>query len=169
MTFGKIIEELKKGMAVYREGWNGKGMFVVKQIPCTIDGDTIPHMQSLPHSAKEILMGREKKEISYTNQMLIINQDGRADSWVPSSSDVFADDWQIVGMEDNYITRMKTEMSELTFKIDKLVAFLKTEEFAKLDERVGSLLKLQYDAMLEYRRILSERIAVAESNENKEE
>ena len=30
------------------------------------------------------------------NQMLIINPDGRADSWVPSSSDVFDEDWEIV-------------------------------------------------------------------------
>lgn len=33
--------------------------------------------------------------IDYTNQMLIINPDGRADSWVPSSSDVFAEDWEV--------------------------------------------------------------------------
>lgn len=28
--------------------------------------------------------------------MLIIHPYGRADSWVPSSSDVFAEDWEIV-------------------------------------------------------------------------
>ena len=28
--------------------------------------------------------------------MLIINPDGRADSWVPSVSDIFAEDWYIV-------------------------------------------------------------------------
>lgn len=37
--------------------------------------------------------------IDYTNQMLIINLDGRADSWVPSSSDVFAEDWEVVVTE----------------------------------------------------------------------
>lgn len=41
-------------------------------------------------------MEREANFINYTNQMLIINLDGRADSWVPSSSDCFAEDWEIV-------------------------------------------------------------------------
>lgn len=34
--------------------------------------------------------------------MLIINPDGRADSWVPSSSDVFAEDWELVVTEDGW-------------------------------------------------------------------
>ena len=37
-----------------------------------------------------------KQAPANTNQMLIINPDGRADSWVPSSSDVFAEDWELV-------------------------------------------------------------------------
>ena len=32
----------------------------------------------------------------YAESELIINPDGRADSWVPSSSDVFAEDWEVV-------------------------------------------------------------------------
>jgi len=28
--------------------------------------------------------------------MLIIKSDGTADSWVPSSSDIFAEDWQVI-------------------------------------------------------------------------
>lgn len=96
MSFGEVIEALKVGLAVRRKGWNGKGLFVVKQVPSHIEGDIIPKMQSLPQSAKDILMSRENPCIDYTNQMLIINPDGRADSWVPSSSDVFAEDWEVV-------------------------------------------------------------------------
>lgn len=96
MDFGKVVEALKSGLAVRRKGWNGKGLFVVKQVPSHITGDIIPNMQSLPQSAKNILMSRENPHIDYTNQMLIINPDGRADSWIPSSSDVFAEDWEIV-------------------------------------------------------------------------
>ena len=100
MDFGEVIEALKSGLAVRRKGWNGKGMFVVKQIPSHIEGGIIPTMQSLPQSAKDILLSRENAHIDYTNQMLIINPDGRADSWVPSVSDVFAEDWEVVGTED---------------------------------------------------------------------
>lgn len=96
VNFGGAIDLLKAGLAVRRKGWNGKGLFVVKQVPSHITGDIIPNMQSLPQSAKNILMSRENPHIDYTNQMLIINPDGRADSWVPSSSDIFANDWEVV-------------------------------------------------------------------------
>ena len=95
-TFGTTLLYLKAGMAVRRAGWNGKGLFVVKQVPAHITADIIPNMQSLPQSAKDIIMARAEPHIAYTNQMLIIHPDGRADSWVPSSSDVFAEDWELV-------------------------------------------------------------------------
>lgn len=95
-TFGTAALFLKTGMAVRRAGWNGKGLFVVKQVPSHVTADIIPKMQSLPQIAKDILMARAEPHISYTNQMLIVHPDGRADSWVPSSSDVFAEDWELV-------------------------------------------------------------------------
>jgi hypothetical protein len=94
--FGTAVKLLKAGGAVRRAGWNGKGMFVVKQVPAHITSAIIPNMQSLPQIAKDILMKRKNQCIDYTNQMLIIHPDGRADSWVPSSSDVFAEDWELV-------------------------------------------------------------------------
>lgn len=96
VNFGGAIDLLKAGLAVRRKGWNGKGLFIVKQVPAQIGADITPNMQSLPQSAKNILMSRENPHIDYTNQMLIINPDGRADSWVPSVSDVFAEDWEVV-------------------------------------------------------------------------
>ena len=96
MSFGGAINCLKAGLAVRRAGWNGKEMFVVKQIPCTIEANIIPGMQSLPQSAKDIIMKREDPHIDYTNQLLLIQKSGRADSWTASSSDIFADDWEVV-------------------------------------------------------------------------
>lgn len=53
-------------------------------------------MQSLPQSAKDLIL-KDKGFIDYTSQCLIYNENtGRADSWVPSISDMFADDWEIV-------------------------------------------------------------------------
>lgn len=93
--FGSAVRALKQGKLVARSGWNGKGMFIVKQIPAEIGLEIIPKMQSLPQSAKDKLIAANQS-INYANQMLIINADGRADSWVPSSSDVFAEDWKIL-------------------------------------------------------------------------
>lgn len=96
VNFGDAIDLLKAGLAVRRKGWKDKGMFIVKYLRNNITGDIIPKMQQLSQSAKNILMNRENPHIHYTNQILIIKPDSRADSWVPSSSDVFAEDWEVV-------------------------------------------------------------------------
>lgn len=158
MDFGKAIVALKQGKAIQRMGWNGKGLFVVKQVPASIKGDIIPKMQSLPQVAKDILMSRENPHIDYTNQMLIINTDGRADSWVPSSSDVFAEDWTIIGEEETFLTRLKTEAGDLYFRHEKLGEFIGSEKFKTVSDTQKTLLKRQYDAMTEYGKILEERI-----------
>lgn len=96
MSFGDAIEILKQGGAIRRSGWNGKGLMVFKQVPAHIESDIIPKMQSLPQSAKDLIL-KDKGFIDYTSQCLIYNENtGRADSWVPSISDMFADDWEIV-------------------------------------------------------------------------
>lgn len=96
MSFGDAIEILKQGGAIRRSGWNGKGLMVFRQVPARITEDVIPKMQSLPQSAKGLIL-KGKGFIDYTGQCLIYNGNtGRADSWVPSIGDVFADDWEIV-------------------------------------------------------------------------
>ncbi len=96
MSFGDAIEILKQGGAIRRSGWNGKGLMVFKQVPAHIESDIIPKMQSLPQSAKDLIL-KGKGFIDYTSQCVIYNENtGRADSWVPSISDVFAEDWEIV-------------------------------------------------------------------------
>ena len=95
-SFSEAIKLLQKGKALRRSGWNGKNLFVIKQVPAHIESNVIPNMQSLPQSAKDLILNG-KRFIDYTNQCLIYNGDtGQADSWVPSISDVFADDWELV-------------------------------------------------------------------------
>lgn len=96
MSFGIAIQALKFGLAIRRSGWNGKGLFVIKQVPSHIESDIIPKMQSLSQSAKDLILNG-KGFIDYTSQCLIYNENTcRADSWTPSISDVFAEDWEIV-------------------------------------------------------------------------
>ena len=96
MNFGMAIMALKAGYPIRRSGWNGKGLWVIKQVPAHITEEIIPKMQSLPQSAKDLIL-KGKGIIDYTSQCLIYNENtGRADSWVPSISDVFAEDWEIV-------------------------------------------------------------------------
>lgn len=96
VDFGTAIQFLKAGLAIRRSGWNGNGLFVIKQIPAHIGGNVIPNMQSLPEYAKDLIM-QTNGFVDYTSQCLIYNENtGRADSWAPSISDVFAEDWELV-------------------------------------------------------------------------
>lgn len=96
LPFSMAISLLKNGYAIRRTGWNGKGLFVIKQVPTHIESEVIPKMQSLPQSAKDLIL-KGKGFIDYTSQCLIYNENtGRADSWVPSISDVFAEDWEVI-------------------------------------------------------------------------
>lgn len=101
MDFGTAIHALREGYSVRRRGWAEKGLFVIKQIPARITEEIVPKMQSLPQSAKDLIL-KGKGFINYTSQCLIYNENtGRADSWVPSIIDVFAEDWEIVTQNNN--------------------------------------------------------------------
>ena len=95
LNFGQAIEALKNGKMVARKGWNKSGMFVFKQIPSEVGLEIIPKMQSVPCSVKKHMLDSETT-LKYTNQMVLVQPEGRIDSWVASSSDTFAEDWYIV-------------------------------------------------------------------------
>lgn len=96
LSFEQILPLLREGYAIRRNGWNGKGLMVFKQVPAHITSEVIPQMQSLPDEAKRLILAHGD-HIDYTSQCLIFNPEtGRADSWVPSISDVFANDWELV-------------------------------------------------------------------------
>ena len=89
MNFGVALDLLKKGCRVAREGWNGKGMFVVFQkgypdgIPC--------------NKQTADAWGMDEGDLFKCNPYLQIRQmDGSHSMWVPSIGDVLAEDWVVV-------------------------------------------------------------------------
>ncbi len=96
LSFEQILPLLKEGYAVRRAGWNGKGLMVFKQVPARISAEVIPNMQSLPDEAKRLVLAHGD-HIDYVSQCLIFNPAfGEANSWAPSISDIFANDWELV-------------------------------------------------------------------------
>lgn len=104
-SIGEAIEALKDGKRVQREGWNGTGMFVFMQVPSNISIETVPKMQSLPQSVKDEFIRRFNdqgnevpvyQEICYRNQLAIVYPDNKIYGWLPSPSDVLANDWIIL-------------------------------------------------------------------------
>lgn len=78
MTFGLALEILKKnGPRICRKNWNGKGMWLRVVIP---GGDN-----------KEFDMGMEN--LPYVE---LKTADNKLVPWVPSQTDILAEDWQIV-------------------------------------------------------------------------
>lgn len=95
-TFGQVITALEQGKIVSREGWNGNGMFVFRQVPSEVPAEIIPRMTSLPEAVKAVLVERGGR-ITYQNQFALVKPDNSIHGWVPSSADCLATDWRIHG------------------------------------------------------------------------
>ena len=89
LTFGLAIEALKLGLKVYREGWNGKGLFVVYQKG---------YPQGIPCNKQTAeAWGLNEGDLFICRPYLQIkNVDGSHSMWVPSIGDVLAEDWRII-------------------------------------------------------------------------
>ena len=98
MTFGEVVEELKKGNCVRRANWHCN-RFVLKQVDSHISHDIVPKMTSLPEEGKRLIGNRD---IEYKDQCLmvsIIETKVKATNYIPNWVDIFADDWQLVENE----------------------------------------------------------------------
>lgn len=86
MNFGEAVEALKVGDKIAREGWNGKGMFVVYQkgypegIPCNKQTADAWGMQE-----GELFRCEPYLQLQMVN--------GSHSMWVPSINDVLSEDW----------------------------------------------------------------------------
>ena len=82
--FGTAKDFLKQGMKLAREGWNGKGMFVV----------FVPSKVINLNEKFKKLFGTDKVE--FNQHFVIKNVDESVSTWVPSINDCLAEDWYIV-------------------------------------------------------------------------
>lgn len=68
MNFGQALEQLKNGNQVYRQGWNGKGMWLALQVPDEHSKMTLPYIWM---------------KTACNNRV----------PWLASQTDLLADDW----------------------------------------------------------------------------
>lgn len=80
MNFGQALEALKAGKKVAREGWNGNGIFIELQTPDENSKMTQPY--------------------TYIDTLNLNTSNPKAPKgrvpWLPSQTDMFADDWIII-------------------------------------------------------------------------
>ncbi|HBU7917305.1 TPA: DUF2829 domain-containing protein [Klebsiella pneumoniae] len=75
--FGEAVAALKAGHRVSRSGWNGKGLWLELQVPDEHSKMTLPYIF-----------------LNYPDDAA--NTPGARVPWVPSMTDILANDWQVV-------------------------------------------------------------------------
>ena len=91
LTFGDALAALKKGQKVARSGWNGKDQYVVAQQGQEIESTYVWNPYNKAHAEK---LGGWIKVAPYCT--LKTAQDTLAMGWVPSTGDLFAEDWVVL-------------------------------------------------------------------------
>lgn len=84
MNFGEAVNNVKNGHKIAREGWNGKGMFVIYVPEENID---LPEQQEKMFGASNIILNEH---------FLIKNVNNTLLTWVPSINDCLAEDWYVI-------------------------------------------------------------------------
>lgn len=86
MDIGGAIKALKEGKRVTRPSWNGSGQFVYYIPPSKAQAQT--------DTEKEI--AGEDGTVFYGGYLILRTSYGTLNTWVPSISDLLAEDWHIV-------------------------------------------------------------------------
>lgn len=98
MKFGDAIEALQKGFRVTREGWNGRGMFLVLAGGYKVKKEDLRPGGPISAAFLES-RGLEEMEILPHIDMWTVNAHGRQaylPGWLASQTDMLSDDWMIV-------------------------------------------------------------------------
>jgi hypothetical protein len=95
MKFGEAITLLNAGHPVSRQGWNGKGMFLIRAGGYKVEADAVK--PNGPINAEFLKRrGLTHLEILPHIDMWTVNSEGRQaylPGWLASQSDMLADDW----------------------------------------------------------------------------
>jgi hypothetical protein len=94
MNFGEAIAALKSGKKVARQGWNGKGMFILQAGGYTVHKNKLRDGGPI---TKEFLESRGIDEMLIQHHFdMWTAQNQYQTGWLASQSDMQANDWVIV-------------------------------------------------------------------------
>jgi hypothetical protein len=94
MNFGEALQAAKSGRKIAREGWNGKGQFVVRAGGYAVALDKV---REGTHFTKEFLQSEGATEMPIEPHLDIWNaQKKYVPGWAPSQGDMFAEDWTVL-------------------------------------------------------------------------
>ena len=92
MTFGEAIQQMKLGNKVARQGWNGKGMWLIlvpgqKEVQLK---EGTPYYKAFGETSIEILPHIDMWTINAEERRAMLP------GWLASQSDMLAEDWFVV-------------------------------------------------------------------------
>ena len=92
LNFGEAIKALKNGKKVARKGWNGEDMFLFLREGRLITG---------VHPESEMVKGTGKTEFESRDHICMKDAEGKCVvGWLASQTDMLAEDWYIVQIEE---------------------------------------------------------------------
>ncbi len=86
MNFGTALDMLKEGNKVAREGWNGKGVFLFLVPGSTFEVNRPPLLGIYPGGTV----------INYHAHVDMRTATGEIVPWLPSQTDMLAEDWVLI-------------------------------------------------------------------------
>lgn len=89
MTFGQALIALQAGQRVARQGWNGKGMWLMH-----VPGSRITVREGTPYEAA---LGRGAEVQIDQHIDMFTAQATMQPGWLASQADMLATDWAVVG------------------------------------------------------------------------
>ena len=118
VDFSEALKLVKQGKRIARNGWNGKGMFVVYQKGYP---NGIPSNKQTAEA-----WGLNEGDLFKVEPYLQIKMaNGSHAMWVPSINDVLAEDWHVVEFElEEYENELETNR-----KLNMLIAKLEHENY----------------------------------------
>jgi hypothetical protein len=88
--FGAALFELRSGNRVARDGWNGKGMWIVLQ-------KAYPEGIPINRNTAEATGMPEGTVCRFLPYIMMKTADGSFVPWLASQTDILAEDWEVVG------------------------------------------------------------------------
>ena len=89
MNFGTVVENLKLGNSAQREGWNGKGMYLI-----LIKGDAVQQAISDRY-------GDGGEGLPVCDAIYMKTADNKLIPWLASQADILSEDWMLSGEVSN--------------------------------------------------------------------
>ena len=88
MNFGQALELLKEGKSLTRKGWNGQGMFAYY-----VPANKYPASRNILETMKGYF---ENDMVPYRAYLALKTAQNDVATWNPSTSDILAEDWEVV-------------------------------------------------------------------------